>query len=91
MSNNDSIVCSVPQGSVLGPLLFLIYINDISRVASDSKMSMYADDTVVYISHSNLDIAITLLQSDLNSVYTWYNSNKPMINCKKTKYCLLGY
>ena len=91
MSNNDSIVCSVPQGSVLGPLLFLIYINYISRVVSDSKISMYADDTVVYISHSNLDIAITLLQSDLNTVYTWYNSNKLTINCTKTKYCLLGY
>ena len=44
---------------------------------------MYADDTVVYISHSSLDIAITLLQSYLNSVYTWCNSNKLTINCKK--------
>ena len=56
----------------------------------NSKISMYADDTVVYISKSNLDNAIHLLQTDLDRVYTWCNSNKLTINCKKTKFCLFG-
>ena len=86
VSNLDNILCGIPQG----PLLFLIYINDISSVIKNSKVSMYADDTVVYISKSNLDNAITLLQSDLDRVYTWCNCNKLTINCKKTKFCLFG-
>ena len=51
---------------------------------------MYADDTVVYISHSKLEPAIHLIQTDLDSVHTWCNSNKLTINCKKTKFCLFG-
>ena len=90
VSSYKDITCGVPQGSVLGPLLFLLYINDISSVVKDSKISMYADDTVVYISHSNLDLAIPLIQSDLNRVYTWCNNNKLTINCKKTKVFLFG-
>ena len=54
-------------------------------------MSMHADDTVVYISHSDLKTAITLIQSDLNDLTsTWCNRNKLTMNCKKTKYCLYG-
>ena len=48
VSNQESIVCGVPQGSVLGPLLFLLYINDISSVINNSKISMYPDDTDLY-------------------------------------------
>ena len=51
---------------------------------------MYADDTVLYISHMKVENAITLIQSDLNNLYTWCNRNKLTINCKKTKYCLYG-
>ena len=80
----------VPQGSVLGPLLFLIYVNDITNIIENSKISMYADDTVIYISNRNLDNAIALIQSDLNSLYTWCNRNKVTVNCKKTKFCLFG-
>ena len=90
VSELDNIVCGVTQGSVLGPLLFLIYINDISSVIKNSKISMYADDTVVYISKVNLNNAIALLQSDLDRVYTWCHCNKLTINCKKTKFCLFG-
>ena len=90
VSTYENIVCGIPQGSVLGPLLFLVYINDISSVITNSKISMYADDTVIYISHTNLNVAITLLQSDLDSVHNWCNGNKLTINCKKTKFCLFG-
>ena len=90
VSNYNDITYSVPQGSVLGPLLFLMYINDISSVVNNSKISMYADNAVVYISHSTLNTAIHLIQSDLDRVYAWCFSNKLTINCKKTKFCLFG-
>ena len=51
---------------------------------------MYADDTVVYISHKDPEVAIALIQSDLINLCTWCNRNKLTINCKKTKYCLYG-
>ena len=90
VSSSRDITYGVPQGSVLGPLLFLIYVNDISSIIRNSKISMYADDTVIYLSHSDLKIAIALIQSDLNDLYAWCNRNKLTINCKKTKYCLYG-
>ena len=90
VSDVHNITCGVPQGSVLGPLLFILYINDITNSVVNSKVSMYADDTVLYISHKKVETAITLIQSDLNGLYTWCNRNKLYINCKKTKYCLYG-
>ena len=62
----------------------------ISNIVTNSKISMYADDTVVYMSHSKLDLAVSLLQLDLDRVYTWCISNKVTINCKKTTFCLFG-
>ena len=75
---------------MLGPLLFLIYINNISKAINNSKVSLYADDRVLYISHSDYESDIHLIQSDLDSIYTWCDSNKLIINCKKTKYCIYG-
>ena len=74
------ITYGVPLGSVLGPILFLIYVNDLSKMIKNSKMSMYVDNMVAYISHHNLRTAIALIQSDLNNLYTWCNRNKLNIN-----------
>ena len=52
-SDKASITCGVPQGSILGPLLFLIYINDMSQ-AVDSKLLLYADDTCLVFQHKNV-------------------------------------
>ena len=89
VSNEKCITCGVPQESVLGPLLFLIYINDIAKSIINSKVSLYANDMLLYISHSDFESAIRLIQSDLDSVYTWCDSNKLTINCEKTKYFIM--
>ena len=52
-SGECEITCGVPQGSVLGPLPFLVYMNDVENVIKNSKIHLYADDTVIYISGRN--------------------------------------
>ena len=77
--------CSVPLGSVLGPLFFLIYINDVMNMLGDFKIEMYADDTVIYQSDVNHDLASTRLQRNLFQFHRWCVENKLIINAKKTK------
>ena len=84
-SDTKPVTCGVPQGSVCGPLLFLIYINDLSKIMDHCKVSLYADETVLYISHNNLQTALQLLQCDLNKLVEWCTDNKVTINCKKNK------
>ena len=90
ISELQLIKCGVPQGSVCGPLLFLLYINDISNSLKKCKVSLYADDTVLYYSSNNLDLAIQTVQKDLLELSNWCSINKLTINCKKTKYCIYG-
>ena len=90
LSKEEVITCGVPQGSVCGPLLFLLYINDISKVLEHSKVSLYADDTVLYYSADKVEDAISVIQEDLLLLSNWCNKNRLTINCKKTKYCAYG-
>ena len=89
-SDLKSISCGVPQGSVCGPLLFLLYINDLTKALKKCKVSLYADDTVLYYSNSNMDIVRVSIQEDLIELSNWCRMNKLTINCKKTKYCVYG-
>ena len=85
VSNLRSLTHGVPQGSVLGPLLFLIYINDMSQIFPDAKVYQYADDTVISISTDTQIKAMERMGQDLKSLETWCNMNKLTINTKKTK------
>ena len=75
----------VPQGSVLGPLLFLIYINDLHYAIQNSKTNLFADDTCLLLSDSNLQDLETKINSDLIKLSSWLRANKISLNVTKTE------
>ncbi len=84
------IKCGVPQASILGPLLFIMYINDLVTYLTVSKASLYADDTAL-VTSANSQIEIMLnLRLDLAAVYECLNANKLTLNVTKTKYIIFG-
>ena len=90
LSSSQLIVCGVPQGSTLGPLLFIVFINDIIIVVSHSTIHLYADDTVLYCSSRDPYTARNLVQVDLDNIVQWCTNNKLTINTKKTKSMIFG-
>lgn len=78
----------VPQGNVLGPLLFLIYINDISDIFMIAKNILYADDMTLYLTNPNLNQLLHQTNYELNKLYNWCLCNRLTINTKKTYFML---
>ena len=83
ISNYTDITAGVPQGSVLGPLLFLIYINDLADNI-DSNIKLFADDTSIYLSLDDNQIRTQTLNSDLLKIQEWANTWKVTFNAQKT-------
>lgn len=90
LSSSRRIACGVPQGSILGPLLFLIYINDIDLTLEYCSADMYADDTTFYASDTSTINLNNKLQRDMEKVSAWCDRNKMAINTTKTKVLLMG-
>ena len=91
-SNINSLSTGVPQGSTLGPLLFLIYVNDLPNLfTKNTKCMMFADDIVLYQSCINMDQLYRELQLSLDKMYTWCKSNQITLNIKKCEYVHFGY
>ena len=82
MSSESNVTSGVPQGSVLGPILFLVHISDIDKGTHHCKVSSFADDTRIMKSIKD-DSDRTLLQNDLNSIYQWANESKMKFNADK--------
>ena len=89
-SNERSITCGVSQGSILGPLLFLFYINDLDQELIHCKALLYADDTVLYACHKQEDFAHMWVTEDLRILSNWCCKNQLTININKTKVMLFG-
>ena len=87
-SNKLIISTGVPQGSILGPLLFLLYINDIENCSKIISFVMYADDTNAFHSDKCLKSLTHVMQEEMNEVIKWLNVNKLSINTTKTKYII---
>ena len=70
-SDYQNITQGVPQGSVLGPLFYIVYANDLSKIVKKCKIAMFADDTVLYTSNKNVDVSVANLQEDIDSLAEW--------------------
>ena len=90
VSDIQQIVCGVPQGSILGPLLFLAYINDIGSGIEGCDVRLYADDTVIYAGAPEIEEAQIKLATDLAKIDIWCTENQLTINKSKTKCMLFG-
>lgn len=90
LSSFKKIKCGVPQGSILGPLLFLIYINDLPHCVQHSKPRMYADDTNITTSGRSLKTVIQLTNKDLSNIKQWLLANKLSLNATKTEHMFIG-
>ena len=90
LSEAQPVTFGVLQGSILGPLLFLVYINKLPAVIEHSEVSLYADDTVLYCFSKEPDQLESKLNEDLYNVALWLKANKRTLNLSKTKSMLIG-
>ena len=89
-SGSCEITCGVPQGSILGPLLFLLYINDLPKFQLVSNGRLFADDTNLTYADSDLNKITFVLNDDLKILQNWLDMNKLSLNVMKTKYMFVA-
>jgi hypothetical protein len=87
-SKRLEINCGVPQGSILGPLLFIIYINDMHSALKKSIVHHFADDTNLLFSHKNPEVIRKTMNNELKLLYDWLCANKLSLNVLKTEFII---
>ena len=101
-SDHQELKCGVPQGSILGPLLFLVYINDLNKASDIFKLSSYADDSMLGLSlcfslskcklcNNTNKYSADFINNELSKVYEWLCLNKLSMNVDKTKFMIFKY
>ena len=79
------IKCGMPQGSILGPLLFLLYVNDLPNSSNVLVPIMFADDTNLFFEHGNINTLFQIVNDELIKINEWFSANKQSLNVGKTK------
>ena len=91
-SNSDclDVKCGVPQGSILGPALFILYVNDMCNVSKYLKSILFADDTNLFYAGKDLDEVCKIVSRELNILHIWFQVNKLSLNVAKTNFMIFG-
>ena len=88
ISNNVEVSCGVPQGSVLGPLLFLLYVNDMHKCSDKLKFYLFADDTNILYADKNMKALESTVNIELRHLYDWLTASKLTLNIKKSNFVI---
>ena len=90
-SKDKNVTCGIPQGSFLGPLLFIIYLNGLQKCLKFSGASIYADDTDITIASDNVVKLVEDAQHELSNLSEWMRLNKLGPNPKETEFMIMGH
>ncbi|XP_075158150.1 uncharacterized protein LOC142231427 [Haematobia irritans] len=90
VSSGSTVGIGVPQGAILGTLLFLIYINDLKNILRNTKLCLFADDALLYITGKNTNECISKLNEDLRAVEKYLKMNKLKLNINKTNVMIIN-